>query len=119
MSQWIKLFCAALAGAAVAVFLMARPGSSAMAQERPAAAAPQAGSVSIDERDLKWVYVNAYRVHTTAEELILDVGVNMPDPTNAAAKAPAPQTLFRVTDRLVMSYVSARRLNKSLTQVLQ
>ena len=36
--------------------------------------------VLLDERDLRTFYANAYRMHTSAEEVIIDLGFNMPNP---------------------------------------
>lgn len=74
--------------------------------------------VQLDERDMKTVYANAYRIHTAAEEVVLDFGFNMPDP-NAQQSQQAPQLLFKVTDRVILSYGSAKRLAMSLTQLVK
>ena len=74
--------------------------------------------VQLDERDMKTVYANAYRIHTAAEEVVLDFGFNMPDP-NAQQTQQAPQLLFKVTDRVILSYGSAKRLAMSLTQLVK
>ena len=74
--------------------------------------------VQLDERDMKSVYSNAYRIHTAAEEVVVDFGFNMPDP-NAQQNNQAPQLLFKVTDRVIMSYGSAKRLAMSLTQLVK
>ncbi len=72
--------------------------------------------VMLDERELKTTYSNAYRIHTSAEEVIVDVGFNMPNPN---PQGPGPSILFKVTDRVIMSYSNAKRLASSLTQVIK
>ena len=94
-----------------------------MAEEGNIASTEQAGGqgqvrVQLDERDMKTVYANAYRIHTAAEEVVMDFGFNMPDP-NAQQAGGAPQLLFKVTDRVIMSYGSSKRLAMSLTQLVK
>jgi len=71
----------------------------------------------LDERDLKVIFSNAYRIHTTAEEVVIDLGFNMPDPN--PQQGGAPRLLFKVTDRVVMSYASTKRLAMSLGQLIK
>src|SRR4051812_34036048 len=72
--------------------------------------------VLLDERDLKTMYSNAYRIHTSAEEVVVDLGFNMPNPNPQGG---APSLLFKVTDRVIMSYSNAKRLTGSLTQLIK
>src|SRR5437667_12697313 len=87
-----------------------------MSEETTAAQSPEgAVQVLLDERELKSMYSNAYRIHTSAEEVIVDLGFNMPNPNpNAPGGA---SLLFKVTDRAVLSYTNAKRLAMSLTQL--
>lgn len=83
----------------------------------PAAQDPQQQvRVTLDERDLKTMFANAYRIHTTAEEVVIDFGFNMPDPN---PQQTTPQLLFKVTDRVIMSYSSVKRLGASLGQLVK
>lgn len=86
-------------------------------QQGGGAAAPPGVQVMLDERDMKSVYANAYRIHTAAEEVIVDLGFNMPNPNPAAPGQ--QQMLFRVTDRVIMSYANAKRLSASLVQLVK
>ena len=73
--------------------------------------------VLLDERELRTFYANAYRIHTSAEEVIVDLGFNMPNPNpNAPGGA---SLLFKVTDRAILSYTNAKRLAMSLTQLIK
>src|SRR5688500_2516572 len=72
--------------------------------------------VLLDERELKTMYSNAYRIHTSAEEVVIDLGFNMPNPN---PQGNAPSLLFKVTDRVIMSYSNAKRLTASLTQLIK
>ena len=83
---------------------------------QPAAGQQQQVRVTLDERDLKTIFSNAYRIHTTAEEVVVDFGFNMPDPNPQQQQ---PQLLFKVTDRVIMSYTSVKRLATSLQQLIK
>jgi hypothetical protein len=78
---------------------------------------PQGVKVVVDERDMRWNSVNAYRIHTTADEVVLDLGFNMLDPN--VKPGDGQQMLFRVSERNVMSYSTAKRLQQSLTNLVQ
>jgi hypothetical protein len=71
----------------------------------------------LDERNLRIVYANAYRIHTGPEEVILDLGLNMPNPIKRDTGD--PELLFSVTDRVVMTYVNAKKLSLSLSELVR
>ncbi len=75
----------------------------------------------LDERELKSMYANAYRIHTSAEEVIIDLGFNMPNPNPQPGPGGTTQAslLFKVTDRVIISYTNAKRLAISLTQLVK
>jgi len=77
--------------------------------------------VLLDERELKSMYSNAYRIHTAAEEVIIDFGFNMPNPNPQPGPGgqPQQQLLFKVTDRVIITYSNAKRLAISLTQLVK
>lgn len=70
----------------------------------------------LDERDMRTSFCNAYRIHTTAEEVIVDFGFNMLNPNPAGGQQ---QLLFKVTERIVMTYSTTKRLTGSLTQLIR
>lgn len=74
--------------------------------------------VLLDERELKTMYANAYRIHQSMEEVVLDLGFNMPNP-NPNQQGGQAQLLFKVTDRCIMNYSVAKRLAISLTQLIK
>jgi hypothetical protein len=85
---------------------------------------PQTQQVQLllDERELRTVYTNAYRIHAAPEEVIIDLGFNMANPNQQPQNPPQPgqaQLLFKVTDRVIMSYVNAKRLAMSLGQLIR
>jgi hypothetical protein len=72
--------------------------------------------VLLDESGLKTVYSNAYRLHQSMEEVIVDLGFNMVNPNPQTGQA---QMLFKVTERIVMTYTNAKRLSMSLQQLIK
>ncbi len=74
--------------------------------------------VMLDEREMRTLYANAYRIHTAAEEIVIDLGFNMANP-NAQPGQSSQQLLFKVTDRVIMGYNNAKRLSMSLQQLVQ
>lgn len=71
--------------------------------------------VMLDERDLKTSFANGYRIHTTAEEVVLDFGFNLLNPNPQGGQQ---QMLFKVSDRVILSYASLKRLTGSLNQLI-
>ena len=90
-----------------------------MAEETTSGGTPDAQNiqVNLDERDLRTVFANAYRIHTTAEEVVLDLGFNMPNPNPAGGGAQS--LLFKVNERVIMSYANTKRLAMSLGQLVK
>ena len=74
--------------------------------------------VMLDDREMRTVYANAYRILTPGEEVVVDLGFNMPNPNATPGQVPQ-QMLFRVTDRVIMSYGNAKRLSLSLQQLVK
>jgi hypothetical protein len=71
----------------------------------------------IDERGMKTSYANAFRTNGTAEEVMLDFGLNLINP--AAQQQGQPEIIFQVNDRVIMNYYSAKRLAITLGQVIR
>ena len=72
--------------------------------------------VLLDERELRQIYSNSYRIHATNDEVIIDLGFNMPNPNPQTGQQ---QLLLKITDRVVMSYMNAKRLALSLGQLVK
>lgn len=87
-----------------------------MAEEIHSTEGQQNVQVLLDERELKTFYSNAYRIHATADEVIVDLGFNMPNPNPPAGQQ---QLLLKITDRMVMTYSNAKRLALSLGQLIK
>src|SRR6185312_10376861 len=90
-----------------------------MSEQNPAPAGnPEAAHIEalVDEREMRSIYSNFFRMFTASEELILEFCFNMPNPNAAAGKQ---QVLIKVADRVIMSYPTAKRLANSLTQLIK
>jgi hypothetical protein len=70
----------------------------------------------IDERNMKTGYANAFRTNGTAEEVMLDFGLNLVVPTQQGQQ---PEILFQVSERIILNYYSAKRLAITLGQLIR
>lgn len=69
----------------------------------------------IDESKMETTYANTIRTSTTADEVVLDFGMNLPmqGPDGQAA------LMFSVGSRVVMNWSGAKRLAITLGQVIR
>lgn len=70
----------------------------------------------IDERTMTTTYSNAFRTNGTAEEVMLDFGINLVNPPPPQGQ---PEIVFQVNQRVVMNYYSAKRLAITLSQIIR
>lgn len=70
----------------------------------------------IDESKMSTTYANTIRTSTTADEVVLDFGINLPMPGQENNQ---PTLLFSVGSRVVMNWRGAKRLAISLGQVIR
>ncbi|GIW75001.1 MAG: hypothetical protein KatS3mg104_0064 [Phycisphaerae bacterium] len=70
----------------------------------------------VDDRELRTCYSNGYFINQTAEEVVIDFGFNLPRPSQPGQQ---PQVLFKLTDRIILSYPNAKRLVGSLLQLIK
>ncbi len=70
----------------------------------------------VDEREMSTSYANAFRTNGTAEEVLLDFGMNLVTPGKEDAQ---PEITFKITDRVVLNYYSAKRLAITLSQLIR
>ena len=75
--------------------------------------------LNIDERNLKTSYANAFRTNGTAEEVILDFGLNLVGPPVQQDGGQMPQIVFQINERIVLNYFSAKRLAITLSQLVR
>ena len=69
----------------------------------------------IDESKMKTTYANTIRTSTTGDEIVLDFGLNLP----TQGEGGQPALMFSIGSRVVMNWVSAKRLAISLGQVIR
>ncbi len=69
----------------------------------------------IDESKMETTYANAFRTNGTAEEVMLDFGLNIVGQGQEAQ----PQILFQIGQRVILNYLSAKRLAITLSQVIR
>ena len=71
----------------------------------------------IDERDLRTTYANFFRTNGTADEVMLDLGLNMlAQPTGEES---TPEIVCKLSNRVVLNYYSAKRLAIALSQLIR
>lgn len=80
------------------------------------AAGTQEVVLRVDERNLKTSYANAFRTNGTAEEVMLDFGLNL----LAAPSKEGGQSdiIFQVNERVILNYFQAKRLALALGQII-
>ncbi|MEM9083437.1 MAG: DUF3467 domain-containing protein [Planctomycetota bacterium] len=85
-----------------------------MADTETAAQTQQQIQVRVDTSKMQTSYANTIRSSTTADELVLDFGINIPQ----QGPEGQPVMVFDVHSRTVMSWPSAKRLLGSLHQAV-
>ncbi|WLD10215.1 DUF3467 domain-containing protein [Planctellipticum variicoloris] len=92
----------------------ARPGPPPGPQGRPAAGPNELppGQLLVDDSAVAEGYANFCRVLSTAEELILDLGLN-PNPPNGNGM------VVKVSQRVIMNHFTAKRLLTTLAMAVQ
>ncbi len=73
--------------------------------------------VRIDERTMTTSYANAFRTNGTAEEVMVDFGFNLVSPPGQEGEQ--AEIIFKVNDRVILNYYSAKRLALTLSQLLR
>ncbi|MHC4715394.1 MAG: DUF3467 domain-containing protein [Planctomycetota bacterium] len=71
----------------------------------------------IDERAMGTSYANAFRANGTAEEVMLDFGLNLVNPV--PQEQGQGEIVFQVNDRVILNYYSAKRLAITLGQIIR
>ena len=71
----------------------------------------------IDEQKMQTAYANAFRTNGTAEEVMIDFGLNLADMT--VQKEKQPGIIFHLNQRVIMNYYSAKRLAIALSQAVR
>ena len=73
----------------------------------------------IDERNMSTAYANAFRTNGTAEEVMLDFGLNIINPPAQQKPKDQPEIIFQVNERVILNYYTAKRLAITLSQLIR
>ncbi len=73
----------------------------------------------IDERNMRSSYANAFRTNGTAEEVMLDFGLNVINPAAQQKPQDKPEIIFQVKERVILNYYTAKRLAITLSQLIR
>lgn len=83
----------------------------------------QSMRVRINDRAATPTYANAFRTNASAEEVVLDFGLDMvveaATPADGLEAAKPGEVMFDVTNRVVINYFTAKRLAIMLGQIVQ
>jgi hypothetical protein len=93
------------------------PGEKAIEEQAREQTGQQQVMLRVDERTMDTTYANAFRTNGTAEEVMLDFGVNLMNPSPTDQKQ--PEIIFNVTQRIIMNDFSAKRLAITLSQLIR
>ena len=100
---------------------MAKDNDASTNAAEPQGKAPAEGGqqlrLRVDERNMVSAYANGFRTNGTAEEIMIDFGLNVTVP-QADQKAPQ-EMVFNVTNRVILNYYSAKRLAITLSQLIR
>ena len=69
-------------------------------------------TITLDDADVAAIYANFFRITSTPEELILDLGLN-------PQAFPQGNTTVKVAQRVAMNYYTAKRLLGAMTAAIQ
>ena len=73
----------------------------------------------IDERNMRSGYANAFRTNGTAEEVMLDFGLNVANPPAQQKPQDQPEIIFQINERVILNYYTAKRLAITLSQLIR
>lgn len=75
--------------------------------------------IHLNQKDMTTNYANSFRPILSAEEVMLDFGVNHSVPANANDNNGASaDIIFDVTNRIIMNYNTVKRLTLALTKIV-
>ncbi|MEM9345075.1 MAG: DUF3467 domain-containing protein [Planctomycetota bacterium] len=72
-------------------------------------------NVKVNDAKMTTTYTNAFRQHANQHEVIVDLGVNV----TTKDQAGQVEMQFNIDNRLVMNYVTAKRMAGMLVQIVQ
>src|SRR5438105_10978831 len=83
-------------------------------------ASPPQIRVRVDDRNLATSYANSFRTNSTAEEMMIDFGINVVATVLPTAyDGPPPgEIVFNAQNRIFLNYFTAKRLMLTLKQIV-
>ena len=85
--------------------------------DQPGQGQGQKMRVAVDESSMTTSYANAFRANATAEEVVVDFGVNLAAPSGGTSEG--PEVVFQITNRIILNYYSAKRLAITMGQIIR
>lgn len=78
-------------------------------------------TVHVDEREMDTSYANGFRTNGTAEEVMIDFGLNVARPggPGEGGNEANANVQFKVNDRVILNYYTAKRLAITLGQIVR
>lgn len=73
----------------------------------------------VDDSRTRATYANAFRHQSSSQEVIIDFGINVITPPNPNQPDAPRQMNFQIDNRLVMNYVTTKRLAMMLGQLVK
>ena len=92
-------------------------GNAPIEEQARAQTGQQKLRIQIDERELKSSYANGFRPTATAEEVLIDFGLNILSP--AKGEKTNREMVFHANNRIIMNYYGAKRLALMLGQIVR
>ena len=93
---------------------MPEPSAPTVEGTVPSSDGPQQVEVQLDRSNQSTTYVNAFHTAMNADELLLELGLNI----GRLPGSPENRVRVELTDRLVLSYPTAKRLAGTLAQAI-
>jgi hypothetical protein len=86
------------------------------APEAPASPEQPQIQIRMDDREMRSSYANGFRTNTTADEVVLDFGLNLP--LLAGQDGGKQEFLLKLDTRIIMNHYAAKRLVLTLGQLI-
>ena len=94
-----------------------QPAAGAALAAQPAPQGEQRQiQIRMDDSQMRSSYANGFRTNTTAEEIIVDFGLNLP--VLPGQQSDKQEMLLKLDTRVIMNYYSAKRLALTLSQMV-
>jgi len=96
---------------------MAENENAAQGDEQQADAQQNRAQLRLNYENAKTSYTNFFIVNARAEEVVVNLGLSVMPPQQAPDQV--AQVMVEITDRMIMTYSSAKRLAVTLGNIIQ